>query len=204
MSLADGPVQEGGYLASGDGVAGAVVAVSAADRVVRLAEHIDAPVVTTLNGKGALPSRHLLSAGLAVYGAAAGFLEGRDAVLAVGTELSPADFWAGPPRFEGPLIQIDIDAGQFGVNHSVDAPVEGGAGAALEMLEAALPSASRAGVLWAASVLAAAREERRLWAGPIFRGSRPCGGPCPTIPAWRWTLCLLCRSWRCRPSAASL
>ena len=134
-------------------------AQAAADRVVRLAEHIDAPVVTTLNGKGALPSRHLLSAGLAVYGSAAGFLEGRDAVLAVGTELSPADFWMGPPRFEGPLIQIDIDAGQFGVNHPVDAPVEGDAGAALEMLEAALPPASRDGALWAASVRAVARQE---------------------------------------------
>lgn len=134
-------------------------AQASADRLVRLAERLDAPAVTTLNGKGVIPSSHPLFAGLSIYRAAASFLEGCDAVLAVGTELSPADFWTGPPRLGGPLIQVDIDAAQFGVNHPVDAPVEGDAAGALEMLEAALPSASRRAAPRAAAVRSAAREE---------------------------------------------
>ncbi len=145
-------------------------AQAAADRVIRLAEHLDAPVVTTLNGKGAIPTRHPLSASLAIYRSAAGFLEECDAVLAVGTELSPADFWTGPLRLGGTLVQVDIDAGQFGVNHPVDAPVEGDAGAALEMLEAALPPAPAPhdGASRAAAVRAAAYEEAMVMGRPYL------------------------------------
>ena len=145
-------------------------AQAASERLIRLAERLDAPVVATLNGKGAVPSRHPLFAGLSIYRAAAAFLEGCDAVLAVGTELSPADFWTGPPRFGGPLIQVDIDAGQLGVNHPVDAPVEGDAAAALEMLETALPAAStrRSGAEQAAAVRAAAEEEAMALGRPYL------------------------------------
>ena len=71
-------------------------AQGAAEEVLAMAARLDAPVVTTLNGKGVVPGGHPLEASLVVYRSVARFLEGCDAVLAVGTELSPADSLAGP------------------------------------------------------------------------------------------------------------
>ena len=59
----------------------------ASESLVRLAEYLQAPVVTTANGKGALSDRHPLSMGFAEtrYPPLARWLEDRDVVLAVGT-----------------------------------------------------------------------------------------------------------------------
>ncbi len=144
-------------------------AVACAREVARLAGRIDAPVVTTLNGKGIIPSDHDLAASLAFYRSAARFLEECDVVLAVGTEISPADFWIGPLRLGGKLIHVDIDPGQIGVNHPVDLPVVGDARAAVTFLEDASRPASRQGRRRAARVRAAAYEE----AAELGRPYRP-------------------------------
>ena len=109
-------------------------AQQAAGDLLALAERLDAPIVTTLNGKGVVPSGHPLEASLVIYRSVTRFLEECDVVLAVGTELSPADFWTGPLQLSGRLVQVDIDPEQIGRNHPVDAPVVGDAGAALTML----------------------------------------------------------------------
>lgn len=115
-------------IVAGGGAQGAV------EEVLAMAERLDAPVATTLNGKGVVPGGHPLEASLVVYHAVARFLEGCDVVLAVGTELSPADFWLGPLRLGGKLVQVDIDPEQIGRNHPVDAAVVGEAGTALAMM----------------------------------------------------------------------
>ena len=134
-------------------------AQAAADKVVELAENLDAPVVTTLNGKGVIPTGHVLSASLAVYRSVVRFLEECDVVLAVGTELSPADFWTGPLHLGGDVIQVDIDAGQVGLNHPVDVAVIGDAGVALDMLGAASRPTRRDGPARAAAARNAAHDE---------------------------------------------
>ena len=134
-------------------------AIGAAQDIALLADRVDAPVVTTLNGKGVIPTGHDLAASLAFYRSAARFLEECDVVLAVGTELSPADFWIGPLRLGGKLIQVDIDPGQIGVNHQVDLALVGDARAAAAFMVGASHPASRQGRRRAEGVRVAAHEE---------------------------------------------
>ena len=141
-------------------------AIGAAREIVLLADRIDTPVVTTLNGKGVIPTGHDLAASLAFYRSAARFLEECDVVLAVGTELSPADFWIGPLRLGGKLIQVDIDPGQIGVNHQVDLALVGDARAALTFMVGASRPESRQGRRRAAAVRAAAYEEAAEFGRP--------------------------------------
>ncbi len=141
-------------------------AIGAAQEIVQLADRIDAPVVTTLNGKGVIPTGHDLAASLAFYRSAARFLEKCDVVLAVGTELSPADFWIGPLRLGGKLIQVDIDPGQIGVNHQVDLALVGDARAAVTFMVGATGSESRQGRRRAAGVRVAAHDEASVLGHP--------------------------------------
>ena len=113
-------------------------AQGAARELAAIAERLDAPVATTLNGKGAIPGGHPLEASLVIYRSVARFLEECDVVLAVGTELSPADLWTGPLRLDGKLVQVDIDPDQIGHNHPVDAAVVGDAGATMATMLGAL------------------------------------------------------------------
>ena len=84
--------------------------------VRRLAEHLDAPVVMTINARGVLPPGHPLavpySPSLAPVRA---LVAAADAVLAVGTEIGPTDFdmySLQPFPTPAQLLRIDIDAEQ--------------------------------------------------------------------------------------------
>ena len=144
-------------------------AQAAAAQVKALSERLDAPVVTTLNGKGVIPTGHPLAASLAIYCSVARFLEECDVVLAVGTEISPADFWTGPLQLGGRLIHLDIDGEQIGRNHSVDTPVVGDAEATLGMmLESMAGPRLRAGASRAARARDAAQEEAMVMGGPYL------------------------------------
>ena len=143
-------------------------AQSVADQVVELAERLDVPVVTTLNGKGVVPTGHALAASLAIYRAAVRFLEECDVVLAVGTELSPADFWTGPLQLGGKLVQVDIDPHQIGLNHPVDTALAGDAAVALGMLDSVSRPASRDGASRAADVRDAADKEALVMGLPYL------------------------------------
>ena len=137
-------------------------------QLVALAERLDAPVVTTLNGKGTVPSGHPLEASLVVYRAVARFLEGCDVVLAVGTELSPADFWTGPLNLDGKLVQVDIDPDQIGRNHVVDTALVGDAGAALAMMSESVTAGPRKGAARAAQVREEATQEALVMGRPYL------------------------------------
>ena len=141
--------------------------VNAADMVVELAVRLDAPVVTTLNGKGVIPGTHPLSISVAGYEAVGRFLADCDVVLAIGTELSPADLWTIPLQLQGKLIQVDLDQDQIGVNHPVDLAIVADAGATLEMLIAGVPpSANRAGADRAGPIRQAAIAEAMTFGEP--------------------------------------
>ena len=144
-------------------------AQDAVEELLALAERLDAPVATTLNGKGVVPGGHRLGASLVVYRSVARFLEECDVVLAVGTELSPADLWTGPLQLGGKLVQVDIDHDQIGRNHAVDSPVPGDARATLTMmLESATGSRARAGSSRAAHARDAAEKEALVMGRPYL------------------------------------
>jgi thiamine pyrophosphate-dependent acetolactate synthase large subunit-like protein len=92
----------------------------AAGEVRALAEHLDAPVLTTYNGKGALPSGHPLHAGSSVEEPSMrSLVERSDLVIALGTRFSQeatAD-WAVP--MPEALVQVDLDPGRFGRTFAV-------------------------------------------------------------------------------------
>jgi acetolactate synthase-1/2/3 large subunit len=85
-------------------------AADADAEIAAIAEKLHAPVVTTTNGKGTLSEDHWLSLGAGVqHRTVLDALEQADAVLAVGTEFAPSDWWLGVPKFSGAVIRIDID-----------------------------------------------------------------------------------------------
>ena len=91
----------------------------------KLAEAINAPVITTMNGKDSFPNDHplYLRGGLHFAGIIEA-LNSSDAILAVGTQLGRSDFLTTPaatalPQYatrEKPLIRIDITPSQLQAN----------------------------------------------------------------------------------------
>lgn len=113
----------------------------AAAEVRALAERLGAPVVTTTNGKGVLAEDHELALGAGIQlPAVRALVESADLVLAVGTELAPADLWYGPLPLAGRLVRIDIDPVGMVTNAAPDTPLVGDAARVLADLLAALPN----------------------------------------------------------------
>lgn len=114
---------------------GGVISAGAGDILQRVAEYLQAPVITTPEGKGAISERHPLALGAhrlrndPVAREAPDF----DAILAVGTRMAnPA--WLGGQR----VVQIDIDAAELGRNYTNTYGIQGDARQTLESLYAAL------------------------------------------------------------------
>ena len=122
----------GGSVRSGD-----------AEAIRRFVEYLGAPVVTTPNGRSALPTDHPLSLGSAPnYPAFRQLLEESDLVLAVGTRFQfvASAYWTLPLGRN--LIQIDIDASMIGRNYPATASIVGDSGASLDALRQELPQPS--------------------------------------------------------------
>lgn len=110
-------------------------AAGASAELLAVAERLRAPVVTTFNGRGAVPSTHPLALGCGPHLATVrALVQESDAVLAVGTELAPADLWDGPLALEDKLVRIDIDPVQAVTNAVPEVCLVGDAGAALGSL----------------------------------------------------------------------
>ena len=98
-----------------------------AEEIRQIAEHIGAPVATTLQGLAAFPADHPLHTGMgfgpAAVPAARNAFSGCDAMLAVGTrfaEICTGSFGAVPPQN---LVHIDINPGALGRNHPTPVPI---------------------------------------------------------------------------------
>lgn len=133
--------------------AGNGVAMSGAfDELRALAELLQAPVATTLVGKGVFPETHPLSVGTTgIWGARAAndTTRNADVILAVGTAFGEADCssWRSEHTFDIPgstLIQIDIDPQEIGKSYPVDIGILGDAKATLAQLADALGASPRA------------------------------------------------------------
>ena len=133
--------------------AGNGVAMSGAfDELRALAELLQAPVATTLVGKGVFPETHPLSVGTTgIWGArvANDTTRNADVILAVGTAFGEADCssWRSDHTFDIPgstLIQIDIDPQEIGKSYPVDIGILGDAKATLAQLVETLGASPRA------------------------------------------------------------
>ncbi|MGH6770205.1 MAG: thiamine pyrophosphate-binding protein [Xanthobacteraceae bacterium] len=142
---------------------GGVRASNAAAELVALAEALQIPVATSLNGKDSIPGNHPLSAG--VVGSysresANRVVNKADLVCFVGTETGgmTTHFWAVPP-IGTPAIQIDIDAEALGRNYPLQAAINGDAKIALaRMLELADRNSAGRRDVWASEVRAVCRD----------------------------------------------
>lgn len=116
----------------------------ATDELRALAEHVTAPVMTTMNGKSAFPEHHPLALGAAGASgteAAARFLENADLILGVGTSFSVTPF-THPIPGDVPLIQITSDERDVDKDYPVRMALIGDAKLALGQLLAALEARS--------------------------------------------------------------
>lgn len=86
----------------------------AAQHLIALAEHLSAPVITTVAGKGCFPAGHPLSLGCGLGSEPArSILAGADVILAAGTELGETDHWTARLPINGRLIRADVDPDRF-------------------------------------------------------------------------------------------
>lgn len=105
---------------------GGAVSSDATDALVGVAEFLQAPVITTAEGKGAISDRHYLSVGsLRLRNDS---MDDHDLVLAVGTRL------AYPDILKQKVIQIDIDEEEVGRNYEDTYGLVGDAGRTLEQI----------------------------------------------------------------------
>jgi len=119
-------------------------ACGAAAEVVALAEFLQAPVSTTLQGLSAFPANHPLhtgySFGASAVPAARNAFAGCDALLAIGTrfaELATGSFGVTVP---GNLVHVDINPQVFNANYRAKIAIEGDARVVAAALLAELKS----------------------------------------------------------------
>lgn len=118
--------------------------------LLKLAEKLQIPVMTTLKGKGVFPETHPLSLGVVGYGchpSTVDYLsEDIDVLLAVGTSMSdPAtNGWTPLLKPTEHLIQIDTELMGIGRNYPVSVALIGPADKILMQLDRAVPLRPRA------------------------------------------------------------
>jgi acetolactate synthase-1/2/3 large subunit len=136
---------------------GGVRASDASSELVALAEALQIPVATSLNGKDCIPGNHPLAVGVAgTYSreSANRVVNAADLVCFIGTETGgmTTHFWA-VPKIGTPAIQIDIEPEALGRNYPLLAAVNGDAKTTLARM---LKEADRSGAAkrknWVAQV----------------------------------------------------
>lgn len=113
--------------------------------IVKLAEHIDAPVITTFKAKGAIGDAHPLACGVLGRSGTpvASAVMGRsDCLLVLGASFSNH---TGISE-KKPTIQVDFDRMALGRFHPIDVPLWGEIGRTVDLLLDELPRSSRPGV----------------------------------------------------------
>jgi len=139
-------------------VAGGGVRASGAQRdVVALAEALQIPVATSLNGKDTIPASHPLSVG--VVGSysretANKVVNAADLICFIGSTTGgmTTHFWA-VPKIGTPAVQIDIDPEALGTNYPLQARIQGDAKVTLTKMLAAADRSSAA--------------KRKAWVGEV-------------------------------------
>ena len=134
LSVAEAPVVLAG---------GGVRRSGATERLRRVAEHLDAPVVTTYKGKGLIPESHPLSAGVLCGGASSelrGLLAASDVGLVVGSDLDAVATSTWSVALPESLIHVTLEADDIGFGYDTDLGVVSDADRFLSALLDELPS----------------------------------------------------------------
>jgi acetolactate synthase-1/2/3 large subunit len=123
---------------------GGVIAAGASAALTQLAERLDAPVLTTVDGRGSIPEDHPLAIGN--YYQSAGIYQAiadADLTIAIGTKFAVGVDGQGakfkPP---GELLQIDIDPTMIGRTHRADVSMVADARLAIEAIAGGINDAS--------------------------------------------------------------
>lgn len=120
--------------------------LAAGEHLLELAELLEAPVITTTNGKGAIPEKHRLSLGADLrLSTAHEFLRSRDALLVIGSKVGEAELWGGDITPQGPVVRVDIMRDQMLCNLTPDVEVPGNSAAVVPQLLAGLRARADAG-----------------------------------------------------------
>jgi acetolactate synthase-1/2/3 large subunit len=132
----------------------------------QLAETLNAPVVMTVNGRGAMPAKHPLAVPASPsLEAVRKPIRDSDVVLAIGTELGPTDYdmyARGGFEIPGRLIRIEIDPQQMDRNLESQVKLVGDAGAILARMVQRAGARRNGGAARAATARAAAFHELSL------------------------------------------
>lgn len=114
---------------------------SAAVEIRVLAERLNAPVITTTNGKGVLDEYHRLSLGANLrLPVVRNIAKRADVLLVIGAKLGEADLWVDALEAEGKVIRIDRLQSQIHKNQIAHLGLVGQATDAVKALLAEIPS----------------------------------------------------------------
>ena len=114
---------------------GGLVASGGSAALVQLAETLQAPVCTTVTGRGSITDLHPLSMGrIHLRPEGQEYLANCDLLLAVGTRFPQIETESWSLRLPETVIQIDLDSGEIGRNYPVSCGVVGDARSVLEQL----------------------------------------------------------------------
>jgi acetolactate synthase I/II/III large subunit len=147
---------------------GGVVSSGAGPALVALAERLGAPVVTTVEGRGAIPEDHPLCLGaLTTSPSVEDVVASADMVLAVGTRFQGHSTRNWRLSIGGTLAHLDADPAVIGRNYPTELPVVGDARLGLELLLGAISGVSTdpGHAEKAASAAEAARKDARTRIG---------------------------------------
>ncbi|NJC74069.1 acetolactate synthase [Planosporangium thailandense] len=141
----------------------------ATHEVRAIAERLDAPVITTVNGKGILAETHPLSLGAAIrLDEAHRIIATAGALLVVGSVLGDDELWGHTVAASGPVVRVDIDERQLDKNLEATHPLHGDAAQTLRLLLDALPAQVDNALGRQAAALRAACDENALREGAPF------------------------------------
>lgn len=136
--------------------------LAAAQEIRELAERLEAPVVTTTNGKGVLDEHHRLALGANLRLAAVrNVAKTADVLLVIGAKLGEADLWVDALEAEGKVIRIDRLESQIHKNQEAYLGLIGDASEAVRTLLDMVPRRERAGAVNVEAVLEAMVAESR-------------------------------------------
>lgn len=178
---------------------GGVLTAGAEAELQYLAEALGAPVITSVNGRGAIPEDHPLCLGpLASEASFQAVFDAADLVVAVGTRFQSGATRNWQLSIPGKLIHIDADPGVVDRNYQSDVAVIADARPALAALARAVAGSTSSAAFLASAqgVRDAARQEIRRSIGPDYeaimdsiRDLLPRDGLVvrdATVPAYLW------------------
>ena len=133
----------------------------AADSVRRLAEELDAPVVTSFNGKGVLEPGHPLHAGSSCEEPSVrALVAGSDVCVALGTRFAEEYTCHWAVEFPESLVQVDLDPARIGRNYPVREGIVADVGLFCDaLLAAGVSGGARDGAAAARAALAGRQSE---------------------------------------------